>query len=173
MERVAIWSCVQAAQSGYRCGPQRAPVPKVKAAEIRTPKTADPEAQPKSNRRKIVTALLASIIVFATGTVLISVAWNWRVTVEQTEPGPPPLVPSEPAEPDSLASEPPPDSTEAPPRDLPEHKGEQAVPKELTLEKPELASGTGARCANVLHRLQLGEFLSDQDRSYLQRECAR
>jgi hypothetical protein len=146
------------------------PVPKVKTAEIPAPETTAPEAPPKNNRRKIVMALLATIIVFATGTVLISLTWNWQAAVER--PGPP-LAPSEPAEPDRPASERSPDLTEAPPRDLPEHKGEQTVPKEPTVEKPELPSETGARCADILHRLQLGELLSDQDRSYLQRECAR
>jgi hypothetical protein len=94
-----------------------------------------------------------------------------------TKPDPQPVAaqrrPKRLAKPVRPASELPPHLTEAPLRDFPEHKGEQPVPKEPTLEEPELFSETGARCADILYRLQLGALLSDQDRSCLQRECAR
>jgi hypothetical protein len=185
------------------------PSDKAKTAEARILDTTDAEARPKSGRRKIAVALLAAIIVLATGAALISLSWNWRAVVEQIAPSPPvapgepaepaeldsvtpepppasadappakaspPVAPGEPAEPaelDSAAPEPPPASTDALPANLPEHDGEQAAPAAPSPKKPELTSGAGVRCGDVLQRLQLGERLSDEDRSYLQRECGR
>ena len=148
------------------------PVHEAKTTKARSPETTDAGTQSRSGRRKITVALLAAIFVVATGAALISLAWNWRVAIERIEPGPP-LISSEPAKPDGLAPKPSPDSAEALPRDFPEHNGEKAVPKGPSPKEPELTSGTGARCADILHRLQLGALLSNQDRSYLQRECAR
>lgn len=148
---------------------------KAKTADARILDTTAAEARAKSGRRKIGMALLAAIIVLATGAALISLSWNWRAAVERTAPSPP-VVPGEPAEPAELDSAAPgrsPPSADALPANLPEHDGKQAVPAAPSPKKPELNSGAGARCGDVLQRLQLGELLSDEDRTYLQRECGR
>ena len=98
------------------------------------------------------------------------------------------LATSEPSTPDS--SDPKPSApAEATPANIPEYDREHAastapILKKLDQQQPGISSerdernvvsdpGAGERCGDVLHRLQLGELLSDEDRTYLQNECGR
>jgi hypothetical protein len=152
---------------------------------------------------EMITAIVVPEPLFGTGRVELETAFSYRedlkralneisrrngiggistdvsfVTIE-------PAAPTGPA--DSIHQ--PPAPAALPPANIPERDGERPAPTESVLGKPvqpqpstssernqrnaSQISGNGARCADILQRLQLGALLSDKDRTYLVKECGQ
>jgi hypothetical protein len=146
--------------------------------------------------RKIAIWLLAATIVLATGAALMLPARNWRTPMERNAPAltEPPTTGVSPTSPeaDKAREEPaqtqPGGETATAPESAPKRLVPPIAPTGPTVKKPVQqqlprtsserdqrdtgpTSGASRLCGDILHRLQLGEVLSDEDWRYLHKEC--